>query len=277
MVRTNMRRTRVKPEVSELLTARVVRREELSPHLTRVTVGGGDLERFRPLGFDQWFRLFIPRAGGTLDGLPEKLTFFSLAKFLTLPKATRPELRAYTVREHRSTGPEGPEIDIDVVVHGSTESGTAGPGATWAQHCSPGDEVALLDEGIGFNPDPALEHFVLVAEESGLAATAGILASLPADARGQAVIEVPCLEDRQDLVAPTNFDVSWIARDDPSATPGRAALATAEELPLPAEPFYGWVVGEQHLPSTLRRHWVRNGMPKERIMFCGYWRSGATQ
>lgn len=275
MVRTNMRSTRVKPEVSELLAARVVRREQVSPHIVRVTIGGGDLERFRPLGFDQWFRLFIPVPGGTLEGLPEKLTVFSYAKFRALPKATRPALRAYTVREHRSSGVAGPEIDLDVVVHGSF--GTGGPGAEWAQRCEPGDQVALLDEGIGFNPDPALEHFVLVAEESGLAATAGILAALPGEAQGRALIEVPTAEDRQELTAPDNVEVSWIVRDDPAAVPGQEVLRAAQELPLPAEPFYGWTVGEQQLPSTMRRHWVRNGVPKDRIMFCGYWRRGSAQ
>lgn len=47
-------------------------------------------------------------------------------------------------------------------------------------------------------------------------------------------------------------------------------------LPVPREPFHGWTVGEQALPTGMRRHWVRNGVPKNRIMFCGYWREGAT-
>lgn len=116
---------------------------------------------------------------------------------------------------------------------------------------------------------------MLVADESGLPATAGVLASLPSDTRGHALIEVPTSEDRQDLGAPANVEVSWIVRDDPAAIPGRAALATAETLPLPKDPFYGWTVGEQQLPSGLRRRWVRAGVPKKRIMFCGYWRHDA--
>lgn len=42
---------------------------------------------------------------------------------------------------------------------------------------------------------------------------------------------------------------------------------------MPAEPFYGWVVGKQTPPSTLRRHWVRAGVQKDNIMFCGYWKA----
>jgi NADPH-dependent ferric siderophore reductase len=43
----------------------------------------------------------------------------------------------------------------------------------------------------------ALEHVVLVAGESGLPAAAAILAALPVDTRGRAVLEVPTAEDRQ--------------------------------------------------------------------------------
>jgi hypothetical protein len=48
--------------------------------------------------------------------------------------------------------------------------------------------------------------------------------------------------------------VSWIYRDGPHLVPGRAALTAAQALPVPAEPFFGWVVGKQTLPVTLRRH-----------------------
>ncbi|GAA1829343.1 siderophore-interacting protein [Pseudonocardia ailaonensis] len=265
-----MRSTRVAPEVSELLTARVVRRERISPNLARVTLGGGELDRFRPLGFDQWFRLFLPVPGGSLEGLPDKLTALSYARFMRLPRATRPALRAYTVRAYRAVGSEGPEIDVDVVLH---EGGAAGPGATWAASCAPGSPVALLDEGIGFNPDPALERVWLVADESGLPAAAGILASLPDTAAGRATIEVPSDGDRQELTVPAGVELEWIVRTDHGARPGAAALAAASARPLPDAPLYGWTVGEQQLPSGLRRHWVRAGVPKGHIMFCGYWRA----
>ncbi|MEV0162378.1 siderophore-interacting protein [Nonomuraea fuscirosea] len=80
--------------------------------------------------------------------------------------------------------------------------------------------------------------------------------------------EIPSPQDRQPLDHPEGVEVSWIVRDDPGAVPGTAALS----LPVPQEPCYGWVVGESELPVRLRRHWVRAGVPKEHIMFCGYWR-----
>ncbi|GEL24297.1 siderophore-interacting protein [Pseudonocardia sulfidoxydans NBRC 16205] len=274
MARTNIRATRIKPEVSELLTTRVVRREQISPHMTRVTLGGGDLDRLRHLGFDQWFRLFMPTAGGALENLPTKLTMLSYTRFLAQSKATRPSLRTYSIRAHREAD-TGNEIDIDIVVHGSPDDAGAGPGVAWARTCTPGDPVALIDEGIGFNPAPGLDQVVLVAEESGLPGAAGILASLPSTARGHALLEVPTSEDTQSLVGPPGVEITWIVRDSHDAVPGRAALAAVEAQPLPAGPFYGWAVGEQALATGARRHWVRSGVPKENLMFCGYWRAGA--
>jgi NADPH-dependent ferric siderophore reductase len=272
MARTNINATRIKPEVSELLTARVVRRERLSPHIARVTLGGGTLDRFRALGYDQWFRLLLPVGGDGLTWTPDKLSVLSYARYLTLPKATRPVIRTYTVRAYRPVGADGPEIDVDVVLHG--DASDAGPGAAWAETCEVGSEVGLLDEGVTFTPADGLEHVVLVAEESGLPAVAGILASLPAEARGEAIVEVPDEAARQDHTAPGGVEVVWVVRTDHAARPGAAALAALQERPVPTEPFYGWTVGEQQLPTAVRRHWVAAGVPKDRITFCGYWREG---
>ncbi|MEU5852937.1 hypothetical protein [Saccharopolyspora shandongensis] len=40
--RTNLATRRSKPEHTELLTLRVIRRERISPHFARVTLGRGD-------------------------------------------------------------------------------------------------------------------------------------------------------------------------------------------------------------------------------------------
>ncbi|MFJ1767047.1 siderophore-interacting protein [Amycolatopsis sp. NPDC088138] len=272
MARQNLTATRVKPETAELLTLRVLRSERLSPHFARVTIGQDDIGSFTPMGFDQWFRLFIPVAEGSLERLPNKLNALAYAKYLTIAKTSRPVLRNYSVRAYRSDGPDGPELDVDFVLHGSAEDGTAGPAATWAQHCARGDAVAILDEGIGFNPAPGREHLLLVADETGLPAIAGVLASLPRDATGHALIELPDAEDRQVLDAPPAVEVTWLPRSR-GAVAGRAALAAAQDLPVPPAAAHGWVVGESAMAAALRRHWVRAGIPKNDIMFCGYWKA----
>ncbi|HET9141410.1 siderophore-interacting protein [Actinophytocola sp.] len=265
MSRGNLHATRIKPATPDLLTLHVLRRERLSPHFVRVTLGGGDIARFEPMGFDQWFRLFLPVSDDSLSRAPRRFTTAAYLRYLTVAKANRPILRNYSVRAYR---PDGPELDVDFVVHDP-----AGPAATWAQTCTEGDPVAILDEGIGFNPPPLVRQFLFATEESGLPALAGILSSLPHDARGQAFIEIPGPEDRQPLTAPAGIDITWLVRDPATDTPGRAALAAATAAPLPDGPCYGWVVGESTLPVTLRRHWLANGIPPNHIMFCGYWKA----
>ncbi|OZM71194.1 NADPH-dependent ferric siderophore reductase [Amycolatopsis antarctica] len=267
-----MSATRVKPESSELLTLAVVRRERISPHFTRVTLGGGDAERFRHMGFDQWFRLFIPVGEDSLSRLPAKLNLVAYARYLAIAKTSRPVLRNYTVRAYRADGPGGPELDVDFVLHGSAADGTAGPAASWAQDCGVGDTVAILDEGIGFHPPGETRQVLLVADESALPAAAGILASLPPGTTGRAVIEIPSGEDRQDILTPSGVEVDWVVREDAHAVPGRAALAAATALPVPRDGC-AWVAGESALPVALRGYWVAGGMPKADIMFCGYWKS----
>ncbi|GMA40066.1 siderophore-interacting protein [Mobilicoccus caccae] len=271
MATTDTTRQRLKPDVSRPLRLRVRRRETITPSMSRVTLGGGDIGEFVPMGFDQWFRLFIPAPGAGLERLPDRLTRTSYAKFLLIPKAVRPTLRNYTIRAYRADGDDGPEIDVDFVLHGSPGSDTAGPASTWAQTCVVGDEVAIIDEGIGFVAPPD-RHLLLAADETGLPAVAGVLGSLPREARGVAVIEVPTEADRQELDAPEGVEVRWVMRNDPHSVPGRATLAEARGVGVPDGPVFGWAVGESGLATGMRRHWVSAGIPKDDITFCGYWK-----
>jgi len=276
MARTNMQSTRVKPERSELLVLHVLRRERISSGFARVTLGGGDIAGFAPLGSDQWFRLFLPVGGDeeALSRLPAKLDTLAFARYLTMSKAVRPVFRNYSVRAYRPEGPSGPELDVDFVLHGSAADGTSGPAATWAETCAVGDAVAIIDEGISFVPAPGVAQVRLVADETGVPAAANILASLDAGMRGVAVLEVPHADDAQELAAPAGMEVVWVVREDAHAVPGVAAGTRARLLPPPGERFAGWAVGESALATAMRRHWIAAGVAKEDILFCGYWKAG---
>jgi len=274
MAKTTTAARRIKPDVSELLTLEVVRRELVTPGMARITLGKGDIAKFVPMGFDQWFRLFIPVADDdSLSRLPQKLNTLSYARYLTISKTRRPVLRNYTVRAWREDGPSGPEIDVDFVLHGDETAGTAGPAASWAARCAPGDAVAILDEGIGFVQPSGTDSVLLVADETGLPAVAGILSSLPADTVGIALVEVGATDDIQNLDGPVGVDVRFVVRSDARATPGVAVLKAAEALPALGERCFAWTVGESALVAGARRHWIATGVPKDNIMFCGYWKA----
>ncbi|PZU31097.1 MAG: NADPH-dependent ferric siderophore reductase, partial [Microbacterium sp.] len=85
----------VAPAVQELLRLEVLRTERLSPHWMRITLGGGDIARFTALGYDQWFRLFLPHSGDGgdegLERIPAKANkIFGYLKYLRIPDGVRP-------------------------------------------------------------------------------------------------------------------------------------------------------------------------------------------
>lgn len=267
----------VKPDTQGLVHLQVLRTERLAPHWLRVTLGGAEIDRFRPMGYDQWFRLFLPLGGDEgLDRLPAKANkMFGYLKYLRIPDGVRPVMRNYTVRAYRpATADAGAEIDVDFVLHGSAAEGTAGPASRWAESCRAGESVVIIDEGLTFNPDRGTDRVVLVADETGLPAIAGICASLPSHATGLAIIEVPSADDALDFPHPVGITVRWIERDH-DATPGRLALQALRDASLPDAAFHAYVVGEQALATEGRRHLVgERGVSKDHVSFCGYWRVG---
>jgi len=260
----------VKPVDQRILRGEVLAREQVGPHMIRVTVGGGELAtEFTPRGYDQWFRLFVPRPGQDALHLPGSVTLRGYAHYLAMPESRRPLLRNYTVRATRPG-----QVDIDLVAHGELTPATVSA-AGWAARCEVGSPVALLDEGLGWAGDGSHDWHLVVAEESGLPAALGVLASLPRDATGVAYLEVPSAEDAQPADAPDGVEVRWLVRDDHDAVPGALALRTVTGATLPPGRPYAFVVGEQALPAGVRRHLVARGVDKADIAFCGYWKHGA--
>lgn len=272
----------VKPTSQGLVHVTVLRRERLSPHWMRVTLGGGEIDQFQPMGYDQWFRIFLPLGGDEgLERLPAKANkLFGYLKYLRIPDGVRPVMRNYSVRAFRpATADTGAELDVDFVLHGSAAEGTAGPASAWAETCEPGESVVLIDEGLAFNPDRGVDRVVLVVDETGLPAVASICASLPETATGIAIIEVPDIEDALEFAHPAGIDVRWIVRshDDKPGELALNMLSTADASELPAQPFHAFIAGEQALPVGARRHLVgERGVSKEHVSFTGYWRVGAS-
>ncbi|KQW07892.1 hypothetical protein ASC66_02710 [Leifsonia sp. Root4] len=267
--------TAIKPSDPQVLRLAVLASARLSPSIQRVTVGGPALRHFTPMGYDQWFRLFLPRAGQEDFRLPTRTSALWYAQWLATPSAKRPDCRNYTVAGIR---PELGEIDIDFVVHGDPASGSVdGIAAAWALSARPEMPIGLLDQGIMYAPPRGSDETLIVADESGLPAVEGILRSLPRTARGAAVIEVPHAGDRRALGQPDGIEVHWVVRAEsaaPHALPGVAALAHIAGLPAPSAACYVFAVGESALATGVRRHAVSLGVPKANVRFSGYWKAG---
>jgi NADPH-dependent ferric siderophore reductase len=255
----------------QLFGATVVSSRRLTPSMQRVTVQGEDLREFGWRGYDHWFRLFFR--------VPEQERFTPpivvagekwWPPYLEMPDAVRPYCANYTVADFRA---ETGEMDIDVVIHRGPDGDLEGGVAIWACAVEPGDEIALLDQGVLFEPPTDATSTLLVGDESALPAIASILRSLPEATTGRVLLEVPTEDDCRDLVRPAGVRVDWIPRSDPHAVPGVAALAALRDLDAVDPQGCALVAGEQTLATSGRRHLVKVGMPKDRITFSGYWKS----
>ena len=207
-----------------LLTAVVRHVERLSPSFVRIRLGGDGFEHVGPEGptLDQRVKLLIPS-----PGLPVPTHRIDpdnwYAGWLALPEQDRGHVRTYTARAVEGEG-EDRQLVVDFVLHGPDghTGAAAGPAGTWAATATVGDEIGLLAPrrghersfgGIEFAPGAA-RGTVFVAEETAVPALASIVESLPAHARGVAVIEVPDATDFLDVRFPAGIERHWIARGD---------------------------------------------------------------
>ncbi|MRH87093.1 siderophore-interacting protein [Nocardia sp. SYP-A9097] len=264
----------VKPEHREIRSARVLASKRISPNFVRVTLGGDGLAGFTAMGFDQWFRLFLPGKDGSLK-LPTSASSLGwYAQYLMMGKEHRPLVRNYTVRDYRAAGfgefGSTAEIDIDFYSHGDDS-----PASAWATGATPGDKVGLLDEGITYQAPDHTEWSLLVGDESAVPGIAGILRSAPRTLEGAAYLEISHPEDRQELGEPEGVQVNWLVRTDPQAPTGVLVTDAVRRAELPAKSIYGFLAGEQKLTAGVRRHLTQDReIPKADITFTGYWRVG---
>lgn len=190
--------------------AAVARVERLTPHFTRVTFAGDELAEFGTAGLDQRVKVVLPLPGAGFAAFPQGADWYGAWR--QLPAEHRNPFRTYTIRAVR---PEMCEVDVDFVTHGDT-----GPGSAWAGRAQPGDEIVLvgpdeLSEGrtIGIDWRPGdVDTVLLAGDETAAPAICAILESLPDDASGAAIIEVPSADDALPVRAPEGVEVRWLPR-----------------------------------------------------------------
>jgi NADPH-dependent ferric siderophore reductase len=257
-----------------LFRAAVVRTEQVTPHLRRITFGGPDLDGMVSGGPDQRIKLFFPLPGQVEPIVPEGENWYP--EFRALPDDVRPPIRTYTVREHR---PAGLELDVDIVLHGDI-----GPGSRWAGRAAVGDRIAILAPdarhtpitGYDFTP-PADTGWTLVAgDETALPAITAIVGSLPAGHRALVFVEVDSLAEQTPMSSAADVSLTWLSRAGRPAVGGGLLRDAIAATTFPVGAPYTWLAGESSAVTDLRRHLVNErGIDKELVQFSGYWLLGS--
>ncbi|HSP61275.1 MAG TPA: siderophore-interacting protein, partial [Ornithinimicrobium sp.] len=219
---------------------------------------------------DEFVGLVLPRPGTALPDLSAVTGPNPRPGIAAMAEDVRPDVRWYTVGDHRPRGCRGngpPEIDVDVVLHpaGQVEEG---PGATWVRTATPGDELAVQTGTTCYHPPVTARTRLVAGDETAYPAIRRILEEDP-DAEIHALLEVDEGDALPPLPGSRHGSVQVVRRD--GRRPGDALLEHLRGAELPTLD-YGWVVGEQDLAARVRRHLVgERGVARTAVYFCAYW------
>ncbi|MCU0088470.1 siderophore-interacting protein [Pseudomonas koreensis] len=278
-------------------------KQQLSPHLMRITLSSPTVTEMATWAPDQRVKLFFPAADGSPARLSQGEGWY--ARFRSMLIDRRPAMRTYTIRHLRA---ESGEVDIDFVLHGET-----GPASRWALRAQPGESMQILapdsrfsaQEAGGFEwkPPQTLKQLLLVADATALPAAMGILeelAILAEPPQTQAFLEVDSREDMLAVPDWPGLSVQWLIRDHAAAGTLMVEAVRQATLPVDASPvgqaveladvdieeeilweiaetasegFYGWIAGESAAVMSLRKYLIKErGIPRESLNLMGYWR-----
>lgn len=105
-------------------------------------------------------------------------------------------------------------------------------------------DAAIL--GVAWNPQKA-DRLLLAGDEGSLDTIRVILATLPANSRGQVFVEVQGDHDVEQLDAPGRFAVCWLVRDRGQVLRRSVDAWLSEMLPVTAfgeSTVYAWIAAD---------------------------------
>lgn len=232
--------------------------------MVRVTFAGDELAG---LTVDQpaaSVRLLLPSPPGNDLVMPT----WNGNEFL-LPDGSRPTIRTFTPRRSGPDGPSGPELDLDVVIHG------VGAASQWADAAKPGDKGAISGPGRGYEIDTAAPAFLLAGDQTAIPAMSQLLEELPQTMPVQVLVEVAEPDARMALPDHPGATVDWYDLL-PGSAPGDALVAAVQAADFdPAAKV--WAAGEAAAVQRIRRHlFEERDLPRAQAAVRGYWKHGRT-
>ncbi|MFF9070408.1 SIP domain-containing protein [Streptomyces sp. NPDC014891] len=246
----------------------VLRAENITPGMRRLTLGGAQLDAFeknglelpalRTEGFDDHVKFFFADETGRLI-LPGQNV-----SSLDWPADGRPVAKDYTPVRH---DPEAGEIDFDFVRH------DGGVASTWAERAEPGDSAWIAGPKMSHSHPEGADWLLVIGDETALPAIGRWLAEMPEGTRARVFIEIGDDSHRQELPTRADAEIVWLSREGaPAGTTDllEQAVRAAEWLP---GTVFAWVAGETLTLKGIRRYLVaERQIPRDHTHITGYWR-----
>lgn len=245
---------------------RVVKIQDLSPHLRRIVLAGESLHDFPIDCLGAHIKLMLPQAHQSDPVLPT----LDGDKIVWPEPHLKPILRTYTVA---AFDPVLNLLSVDFVMHGDN-----GPASKWAHHAEVGSSIGLAGPG---GPDlfqANADWFVLAGDLSALAAIRAVLSQLPKDARGYTFIEVDNLLEHQSLPHPTHMHISWLNRKHSPAGRSQLLLQAIQNMPWLEGQASVTIAGES-AQVVLIRDYLRmdKNISRDMMYAVPYWKDEQTE
>ncbi|MEW2353625.1 siderophore-interacting protein [Spirillospora sp. NPDC029432] len=224
--------------------AEVVRREEITPRMLRLTLGGPGLDGMHTYQADDHVRIVFPDPDGT-----RRLPIPNDRRMLDWPRPF-PRTRKYTIRRYDAAARE---LDLDFVLH---EGGLA---SEWAGNARIGEEVAVAGPPGAKSFPHNYDHYVFAVDSTALPALGRWLDESPADVSATAVVD-------------GDADYPLAERDGVRIVRGDLG-ETVRGLALPEGRTFLFAAGEADALKPLRS-WSKGRMDG---LFTGYWKRGVVE
>lgn len=224
----------------------VIRSQQLTPNMKRITLGGSDLDGFPEDQESAYIKIQVP------DDIRASMV-----------------MRTYTVRSYREALRE---LDIDFVVHGDT-----GPASAWALRAQAGDTITLAGPGGKKLLDFSADWFLLAGDMTALPAISVNIEQLPDDARGYAVIEILDESDIQSFQIPDSFEIHWVINPRPELE-NTHLLDKVKQMPwLEGSPSI-WAACEFNNMRALRSYFKEDkNVERNSVYVSSYWKRGLSE
>ncbi|QEW02899.1 siderophore-interacting protein [Microbacterium lushaniae] len=233
-------------------SAVLAQRQWVTDAYVRLRLEGDDLRGFVSLGCDDHMRLFFP------DG----------------PVDTVEQMRAAPSREYTPLAWGEGWLDVEFAIHG--DDGHRGVAAEWAASAPLGAPVGVGGPRGSMVVEGAPDAWFLAGDETAVPAMRRFAASMPADAVGTVLVEVPDAAHELAIEAPAGVVVSYVHRGN--AVGGTALAARLDAMDASDRPtgdVFAFIGAEQAVVRPGRALAVeRWGLDPARIVVKGYWKRG---
>lgn len=241
-------------------TLTVINKQQLSPNMQRIILGGDALGDF-PAGYEGgYIKLMLSELAHTSSG--------PVAKLVQALNSKKGVMRSYSVRDFDA---KSRKLTLDFVDHGD-----GGPASAWANHCNIGDKITISGPGPVKLVNNDSDWFFIAGDMTALPAISVNLEQLLADAKGYAVIEIIEEQDKQTINVPDGIEVHWVINPHPDSPNTLLADKVRSLKWLDGKPNV-WVASEFETMRNLRRYFKKERLvDREDIYISSYWKMGTT-